>query len=198
MKPVVLIGAGVLLAAALWYARTDGDASAPDLTTAGDDESNFFADGVDQMAGIFSDWPNGSGPYQDRITAAAAANGVPVSILAWLLWKESRYNPAIIDGTKRSRVGALGIAQFMPATATEELGSVSAALDPSVAIPGAARYLAKCYRWTGGTSWAEALAAYNWGAGNVNKRGLDAAPAETRDYFSTILAKANYSDGATA
>ena len=83
----------------------------------------------------------------------------------------------------------MGIAQFMPATAREWLGSEAAALDPNAAIPGAARYLAWLYNRTGG--WAEALAAYNWGIGNVQRKGLARAPAETRDYFSTILAKAN-------
>jgi soluble lytic murein transglycosylase-like protein len=82
----------------------------------------------------------------------------------------------------------MGIAQFMPATAAEELGSVEAALDPSVAIPGAARYLAKLYAALG--AWDAALGAYNWGLRNVQRRGLAAAPAETRDYYTTILAKA--------
>lgn len=157
-------------------------------STAGDDNSNILADGADTLMGMITDWPSGSDPYQQAITDAANANGVPVSILAWLLWKESRYNPAIIDGTKRSRVGAMGIAQFMPATAVQVLGSEDAALDPSQAIPGAASYLAGLYRQTG--SWEGALAAYNWGVGNVQRKGLAAAPAETVDYYTTIMSKA--------
>jgi soluble lytic murein transglycosylase-like protein len=113
---------------------------------------------------------------------------MPAEILAWQLWKESRYNPAIINGTIKSRVGAMGIGQFMPATAREELGSEAAALDPQRAIPGVAAYMAKLYRKTG--SWKLALAAYNWGIGNVQRQGIDAAPAETVDYYSTILKKA--------
>ncbi|MFX7816610.1 transglycosylase SLT domain-containing protein, partial [Acinetobacter baumannii] len=74
---------------------------------------------------------------------SANATGVPVSVLAWLLWKESRYRQDIINGTVRSSAGALGIAQFMPATARDELGSEAAALAPAQAIPGAARYLAR-------------------------------------------------------
>jgi soluble lytic murein transglycosylase-like protein len=138
---------------------------------------------------MFSGWPKGAEPYRRTITAAAADYGVPADILAWLLWKESRYNPAIISGEKRSYVGALGIAQFMPATAVEELGSVQAALDPAQAIPGAARYLRKLYNRTG--SWSEALAAYNWGIGNVTRKGMARAPAETRDYVDTIISKAS-------
>lgn len=164
--------------------------------TAGDIESNFINDSAESVMSIFQNWPSGSGPYKGLIQTAAENHGVPVNILAWLLWKESRYNPAIIDGTKRSPVGAMGIAQFMPPTAREELGSEAAALDPATAIPGAARYLKKLYNQTG--TWAQALAAYNWGIGNVKRKGLGAAPAETRDYYSTILAKANFDGGVYA
>jgi soluble lytic murein transglycosylase-like protein len=197
---VALAAIAILGAALYWRTQNDLAASVEDWenqgeggATAGDDESNIFSDAVDSMTSVFTNWPKGSEPYQDQIQAAAALNGVPVEILAWLLWKESRYNPRIIDGSIRSRVGALGIAQFMPATAAQELGSVTNALNPTVAIPGAARYLARLYRSTG--SWTAALAAYNWGIGNVTRKGLDAAPAETRDYYSVILAKSNYSEG---
>lgn len=159
--------------------------------TAGDDASNIIMDGADEIMSIFTNWPPGSEPYRDLIEQAAAANNVPVSILSWLLWKESRYRADIINGNTVSRVGALGIAQFMPDTAREELGSVEAALDPAQAIPGAARYLAKLSARVG--SWAAALAAYNWGIGNVQRKGLSAAPAETRNYYTTIMSKAGYS-----
>lgn len=153
--------------------------------TAGDDESNIIFDGIDDLNSLTNGWPAGSDPYRVAIQQAAMAAGVPPLILAWLLWKESRYLPGIINGTKRSRVGAMGIAQFMPATAREVLGSEAAALDPAQAIDGAARYLARLYRVFG--NWTETLAAYNWGIGNVQRKGLAAAPAETRDYYTTIL-----------
>lgn len=179
---VTIVLAGALLGVLAWQLYQQSTA-----VTAGDEESNPLTDLYDDMQSKFTGWPSGSEPYQNTISAAAQSNGVPVSILAWLLWKESRYNPAIIDGTRRSRVGALGIAQFMPATAADE--GIDP-LDPSQAIPGAARYLARLYRATG--TWAEALAAYNWGIGNVQRRGLDVAPAETVDYYTTILSKAGY------
>jgi soluble lytic murein transglycosylase-like protein len=162
-------------------------------TTLGDEESSVIDDGIDDMNNIIKGWPTGADDYQDLVAKASAASGVPTAILAWLLWKESRYNPAIISGVKRSAVGAMGIAQFMPATAREVLGSEAAALDPAKAIPGAATYLARLYKATG--TWRGALAAYNWGLGNLNKYGIDKAPAETRDYYTTILAKANTSGG---
>lgn len=175
---LALLAVGALL---LWASQRDG-------STAGDEESDVFSDGADEVESIITGWPGGSGPYQSTIKDAADEYAVPALILAWLLWKESRYNPNIISGAKVSRVGAMGIAQFMPATAAQELGSAEAALDPDIAIPGAARYLARLYRATG--TWAKALAAYNWGIGNVQRKGLAQAPAETTDYYTTILAKA--------
>lgn len=183
-KNILLLAVG---AAIIWQALHKEGA------TAGDDESNIIEDGIDDMNNVINGWPANSGPYQDQIAQAAAAAGVPTAILAWLLWKESRYNPDIISGAVRSRVGAMGIAQFMPATATQELGSAAAALDPARAIPGAAQYLAKLYAALG--TWKGALAAYNWGIGNVQRKGLDAAPEETTDYYTSILRKANLSGG---
>jgi hypothetical protein len=187
-QTLVLVVAGAAALLLLKSMQSDGGSDGEAEPTAGDDSSNLLEDGVDTVISMFSGWPARSEPYQDLIVSAANDYGIPVSILAWLLWQESRYNPAIIDGTQRSRAGAMGIAQFMPATAAQELGSADAALDPSVAIPGAARYLAKLYGALG--AWDAALGAYNWGLGNVQRRGLAAAPAETRDYVTTILAKA--------
>jgi soluble lytic murein transglycosylase-like protein len=177
-----------------WQAEEEGEEGG--AATAGDLESNVIFDTAEEVMNIFSNWPSGSGPYKQTIIDASDRHGVPVEILSWLLWKESRYNPAIINGTVRSPVGAMGIAQFMPATAAEELGSIEAALNPDLAIPGAARYLRKLYDRTG--TWAQALAAYNWGIGNVTRKGLEKAPKETRDYYSTILAKANTQGGVYA
>lgn len=190
MKPAALALVIAATAVMILLLPAAGEGEEEGAPTAGDDDSNFLYDTVDEMTNAITGWPAGSASYSGAIQAAADSNGVPVSILAWLLWKESRYNPEIINGNIRSRTGAMGIAQFMPGTAAEELGSTAAALDPARAIPGAARYLAKLYRGTG--SWKGALAAYNWGIGNVQRKGLAAAPAETRDYYTTILNKSGY------
>lgn len=124
--------------------------------------------------------------YDTLIRQAADQAQIPWETLWRLLWKESRFREDIINGTKKSPVGALGIAQFMPATAREWLGSEAAALDPRIAIPGAARYLAWLQKKFGG-DMTKAVAAYNWGIGNVQRKGISAAPAETRDYVAAIL-----------
>lgn len=118
------------------------------------------------------------------VSKSEQANGIPTGMLDRLLAQESRYRTDIITGAKKSSVGAMGIAQFMPATARQELGSEAAALDPAKAIPGAAKYLARLKISTG--SWKGAVAAYNWGVGNVTRKGIAAAPKETQDYIKAV------------
>lgn len=118
------------------------------------------------------------------IRRAEQQYSIPAGLLDRLLAQESRYRTDIITGKTKSRVGALGIAQFMPATARQELGSEAAALDPAKAIPGAAKYLARLKISTG--SWKGAVAAYNWGVGNVTRKGIAAAPKETQDYIKAV------------
>jgi len=120
-------------------------------------------------------------PYQDAIEGAQSKYGIPSNYLAKLLHAESSYDPAIISGQRKSSAGAVGIAQFMPATAAE-LGVNPT--DPMSAIDGAGRYLSQLYAQFG--NWPEAIAAYNWGSGNVSKKGLAKAPAETVNYVQKI------------
>lgn len=132
-----------------------------------------------------SSWraPAEAAPYLGTIEAAERIYALPASLLARVLYQESRFRPDIVNGATRSPVGALGIAQFMPATA-RELGVDP--LDPDQAIDAAGRYLRRLYDRFG--DWSLALAAYNWGQGNVARRGLGAAPAETRNYVAEISA----------
>lgn len=128
--------------------------------------------------------------YADMIAQAEARNGIPSGMLERLLYQESHYREDIISGAKRSPVGALGIAQFMPATA-REMGVDP--LDPAQAIDGAGRYLRRMYSMFG--NWTDALAAYNWGPGNVQRKGIARAPAETVAYYSNILDDVNSANG---
>ncbi len=120
--------------------------------------------------------------YETAILAAEARYSLPRLLLARLLMKESSFNPKIINGQITSPAGAVGIAQFMPATAADLKVNP---LDPFASIDAAARYLSQLY--TRFQSWPYALAAYNWGQGNVARYGINNAPAETRDYLSAIL-----------
>ncbi|MDF3822335.1 lytic transglycosylase domain-containing protein [Leptospira sp. 96542] len=126
------------------------------------------------------------GQYAGTIAATETRYGIPRDLLARLLYQESRYRVDIITGELRSPVGATGIAQFMPATAAE-LGIDP--LNPTQSIDAAGKYLRSLYSSLG--SWTKALAAYNWGIGNVQRKGLAVAPRETVNYYTQILADVN-------
>lgn len=131
-------------------------------------------------------------------SAAAGGGGRPAAgtfdrdaLHAAQMKQESLNNP-----TARSNKGAYGLMQLMPATAREwekKLGLPSGSTDTN---PAANEQVGRAYmdhliqRYGGNT--ADALAAYNWGMGNVdrwikNGRNMAALPKETRDYLTKIL-----------
>lgn len=101
----------------------------------------------------------------------------------------------------RSRVGAAGLWQFMYTTAVgykmEMTSFIDQRYDPVIATRAACKHLKMLYDMY--DDWYLALAAYNCGAGNVNKalRRADGKgfwdiypflPAETRNYVPAFLA----------
>lgn len=128
--------------------------------------------------------------YEPVIRAAATRHGVPVDILMRLAWAESTFNPSA-QGPMTQYGQALGMFQFIPSTA-ESLGVDP--LDVNSAADGAARYLARLHGRFG--SWPLALAAYNWGEGNLNSmltrgywgsRRSTSIPSETIAYVDKIM-----------
>ena len=104
-----------------------------------------------------------------------------------LLQHESiNFNPNVISGQQSSPAGALGIAQFMPATA-RELGVNP--LDIYSAVPGAARYLSNLTKQFGGNT-SLGLAAYNAGPGAIQRYGGIPPYPETQNYVNTITSRA--------
>jgi soluble lytic murein transglycosylase-like protein len=104
-------------------------------------------------------------------------------------YQECRWRDDIISGKTTSPVGALGMFQFMPATA-QSLG-----VDPlnvASAADGAARYLVQNKNKFG--TWTLALMAYNWGPGNVSKylAGTKTIPTETANYVAQITGDTGY------
>jgi len=179
MRWPVVAAAGLLAFAGWEWARQQEEGGA--VVEFVNQISEEVADVANSLTGYsYSKVPE---QYRAAIAAAEANHGLPDQMLARLLWQECRYRESIITGRVRSPAGALGIAQFMPATAAE-MGIDP--LDPFAAIDAAGRYLRSLYRQTG--QWDKALAAYNWGIGNVKRKGLAVAPTETRNYFTQILA----------
>jgi soluble lytic murein transglycosylase-like protein len=123
--------------------------------------------------------------YVQTIEQAAASNGIPPSLLSALLYHESRFEPSVV-----SSAGAEGIAQFMPSTAA---GMGVNPLDPTQSINGAAQLLGSYTRQFG--SYADALAAYDAGAGAVERYGGVPPYAETQAYVPAVLSLAGLSGG---
>jgi soluble lytic murein transglycosylase-like protein len=122
-----------------------------------------------------------STPYATLIDEAAARNGVEPALLAGLIKQESGFDPS-----SRSGAGAMGLTQLMPGTAAS-LG-VAEPYDPRQSIEGGARYLASLLRQFGDVE--SALAAYNAGAGAVQRYGGVPPYPETRAYVAAVLANA--------
>lgn len=101
--------------------------------------------------------------------------------------------PGLLDATyvvessrgvnTRSTAGARGPFQFMPDTAKRFGVANPDNLEQSA--EGAAKYYATLLKRFNGDV-TKAVAAYNWGEGNVEKQGLGAAPAETRNHVFKI------------
>jgi cell wall-associated NlpC family hydrolase len=118
--------------------------------------------------------------YAGTIEQAASSNGIPASLLAALLYHESRFEPGVV-----SSAGAEGIAQFMPATAA---GMGVDPTNPTQSIEGAAQLLGSYTRQFG--SYSDALAAYDAGSSAVERYGGIPPFAETQAYVPAVLSLA--------
>ena len=116
--------------------------------------------------------------YADAVEFAASSANISPTLLAALIWQESRWNPRAV-----SRKGAMGLTQLMPGTA-RQLG-VNAA-DPLANLVGGARYLRQLLDQFDGNV-EKALAAYNAGPGRVRTAGGIPAIAETQNYVASIV-----------
>ena len=102
---------------------------------------------------------------------------LPAGILGRMEQTESGGNQYAL-----SDKGAQGYFQFLPDTAKQYHVNP---YDLNSAAQGAARYLSDLYKQTG--SMEKAVAAYNWGPGNLEKYGYQNAPAETKAYVRKVM-----------
>jgi hypothetical protein len=123
-----------------------------------------------------------------QVQQAAARNGLNGNILlAQLDVESSGSNTAI------SSKGAAGVAQFMPATAAQYGVDVK---NPQSSITGQAAYMSDLTKKYGG-DYRKALAAYDWGPGNLDKAlsrygdsWTEHLPTETSNYITKVMSKA--------
>ena len=130
---------------------------------------------------------------------AAATFGIPASLFTAQAQQESSLNPSAYN----PKSGATGLLQLEPATAAQYGVTGSALLDPAANATAGANYLSDLFNQFG--DWATALAAYDWGPGNVQQaqaaygaNWMAAAPAETQNYVATILGNAGLTGASPA
>ncbi len=130
----------------------------------------------------------GDHPYKEMVAKDAVKYGIDPNISTRLLQNETGglKNPE----TAKSKAGAVGIAQFMPATAKQYGIDPTDPKQSSDAMNKHVHHLMKQY----GDPQLVAI-AYNWGEGNTNKwlaNGAkpDKLPRETQEYLHKFMYKA--------
>jgi membrane-bound lytic murein transglycosylase D len=139
-----------------------------------------------------------AGKYRTMISNALRDQGVPQDLI-YLAVAESGFQPQALNGSS----GAGGMWQFMPqgGYGLERNGYFDERFDPEKSTLAYAKYMKELYNQFG--DWYLAMAAYDWGPGNVQhavaKTGyadywelyrLNALPGETKNYVPGIIAAA--------
>jgi membrane-bound lytic murein transglycosylase D len=137
-----------------------------------------------------------AGKYKTMILKALADNGVPQDLI-YLAVAESGFQPQVLN----AKSGAGGMWQFMPTGAygLARNGYFDERFDPEKSSIAYAKYMKTLYNQFG--DWYLAMAAYDWGPGNVQRAvqrtgyadfwelyRRNSLPKETRDYVPKILA----------
>ncbi len=142
--------------------------------------------------------------YRELVVEAAEREGLPPALVFGIVHQESGFDPKA-----RSRSGALGLMQVMPATGREVARqlrlpfSEARLLEPTYSLRLGTHYLRKMLALFSGKEEL-ALASYNGGPGRISRLWREAGPTpeldrfleglsieETRDYVKRILVLAD-------
>lgn len=156
---------------------------------------NFFSKSKAGHATIVASLDR-AGRYKDMIERVLKQEGVPQDLIYQAV-AESGFRPQVVN----RRSGAGGMWQFMPGDdhAPPRSAWYDERFDPVAATHAYAKYMKYLYSQFG--DWYLAMAAYDWGAGNVQKAvqrtgfadfwelyKRNNLPAETKNYVPIILA----------
>lgn len=180
---------------------------AAELKTTQSDFPLVVNDYVAGFISYFSNSPSGhahllrslerAGKYKDRIAQILREEGVPQDLI-YLAVAESGFQPQALN----ARTGAGGMWQFMPflnAYGLARNGWVDERFDPEKSSRAYGRYMKSLYQQFG--DWYLAMAAYDWGPGNVQRAVMKTGyadfwelyrrgvlPGETKNYVPGIIA----------
>jgi len=119
-------------------------------------------------------------PYASLFNQIGARYGISPKVLAGIGYVETRF-----DNSSVSSAGAVGMMQFLPATAAS-MGVNP--LDPESAIDGTARYLRSGIDRFGSLDMA--IGAYNVGSGEMARLGGVVPGTQAEKYVNAVLAAA--------
>ena len=157
---------------------------------------NFFSNSRQGHATLMHSLER-AGKYKDMIQHDLADAGLPQDLI-YLAVMESGFQPQAIN----AQSGAGGMWQFMPFASAYGLtrnGWLDERFDPEKSSQAYARYMKTLYNQFG--DWYLAMAAYNWGPGNVQRAVMrtgyadfwelykrNALPTQTKNYVPGIIA----------
>ncbi len=149
------------------------------------DVSTFFEDLVDwtfeDAPPVYKSPAEWRAELMPLIRQQERAFAMPSGLLAAVAERESAFRNDIITCEIFGGAGEQGIMQLKPRW---HLDSQAQRCNPQIAIPYAAKYLAKNYLRFG--TWAEAVAAYNWGPTDLATYGIQNAPAAVKSYVAFV------------
>jgi membrane-bound lytic murein transglycosylase D len=180
---------------------------AAELKTTQSDFPLVINDYVAGFISYFSNSPGGhahlqrslerAGKYKEMISKVLREEGVPQDLI-YLAVAESGFQPQAMN----ARTGAAGMWQFMPflnAYGLARNGWVDERFDPEKSSRAYGRYMKSLYQQFG--DWYLAMAAYDWGPGNVQRAVMKTGyadfwelyrrgvlPGETKNYVPGIIA----------
>lgn len=117
----------------------------------------------------------GKAAYIEALITMEIKYNMPSGILQNIAYHESRYNPNAV-----SHKGAIGIMQIHP-----RWHKNINPYNPYASIRYGAKYLNSLYLKF--NDWEIALAAWNWGQGNISKYSFYKAPSETRAFVKNVM-----------
>jgi len=131
--------------------------------------------------------------YGSLIGAGATKNGITPELVKAVIQAESGGRPNVCSKDKNGNDMACGLMQLMPGTFKQYSGGLGDEYrkDPGQNVAAGTKYLSYLVKKYNGDT-ATALAAYNWGPGNVDKKcGGNVAgcslPKETANYIPKVL-----------